>query len=387
MKSETFLKISGMILALLAIAALTFLSFPGRMIHPEDFSPIGYLIAFLLSWLAIRRLSKGERKWGYWLYAAFAFFLGLEEISFGVENEWVSSIYIDFIDLEIYDLHNLVPVSLRRIGAALGIELLSETILIHFLRFDLLIVTLSVFLLFAFRQFRRGNKLGAGPRIIPFISLLSGLISLWALLSLAGLPSDPKNEVILGYSMQRFLPMLGVALFGLAAFTIAMMLNKSRFLKRLEQWLNAAQGWLKRLVWVGLTIALVLQFLLSVNVDEQSFVRLVRIDPLLSWGLLQLTLLYLVGLVQNEMRFDRLLARPKQFWGFLDKYPASIFAIYAIALVGFAQLLDKDWISVAYLFEGSQLWVNNWNLFIEEYLEAAGGILLAAGTFYFQKGQ
>ena len=126
MKRVVILKISGLILALLLISAIIFLSFPGRMIHPEDFSPIAYMIAFLLALPAIARLPKNERKWGYWLYAGLALFLGLEEISFGVENDWFSSIYVEALDLEIYDVHNNVPVTLRRLGAAWGVRSLSQ---------------------------------------------------------------------------------------------------------------------------------------------------------------------------------------------------------------------------------------------------------------------
>jgi hypothetical protein len=278
-------------------------------------------------------------------------------------------------------VHNFVPIIIRRLGNAIGIESLSRDLISQFIKFDLVVIALGLAMLLAFRKYRKNAK----SIMESGLALLSGVISMWALFVLANLPADPKNAFLLGYSLSRFLPMLGLDGFAFVAFGAAFFGRQSSLQEHLRGWLEYSHRWLSTMLLIGLAGSLVLQMQLSMNVDAQDIVRIARIIPLLNWSLLQFSLIGLWILLQKPATIDSLLGLPGRFTRWLSANPTALFAISALSLVGIAQLLDKDWISVAPIFEKSNLWVSNWNLWIEEFFEAAGGILLAMGTFYFPK--
>jgi hypothetical protein len=370
---------------LMILSGIAFFFFPGRFPHPEDFSPWGYLAAFLLALFAISRLAREERKRWYWAYAFICLFLGLEEISFGVENEWFQPIYWAKYDLTIYDIHNLIPAFLRILASELEVRTWDEALFaVHLLLDGGLILAVITIASGVGLVFKRSGISAAQRFSWTLIAALMLVSSLVGLSSLSQLPSDPKNALIAGYSLARLMPMLLMV-----AWILIVALAVWKWFSTAQSGdpptINTWSGLLKngsRIAALILALGGLAQLISPINANEQQMVLLERVMPILYWGIAQATLVWVLIKVQDEAFIGGLLELPKRIFGALQAHPSGVFMITALGLVAFAQLIDKDWLSVDQLFASVDFWVENWSLYIEEFFEASGGILLAAGTFW-----
>jgi hypothetical protein len=371
---------------LMILSVFAFFYFPGRFPHPENFSPWGYMAAFLLALFAISRLAREERTRWYWAYALICLFLGLEEISFGVENEWFQPIYWAKYDLTIYDFHNLIPASLRILAAEIGINTWDETLFAGHLLLDGGLILAAIAIASGVGLVLKRSGESAARRFSgTLIAALMLVSSLWGLSSLSRLPSDPKNALIAGYSLARLLPMLLMVAWILIV-ALAVWKWFSTAVSEDQLLTNAKKGILKngsRIAALILVLGGLAQLISPINTNVQQMVLLERVLPILYWGMAQASLVWILIKVQDGELIRALLELPKRIFGALQAHPSGVFMITALGLVAFAQLIDKDWLSVDQLFASVDFWVENWSLYIEEFFEASGGILLAAGTFWF----
>ncbi len=218
-----------------------------------------------------------------------------------------------------------------------------------------------------------------------WFSLILALVGLTAgttFIIVALTQRDPSIQVFLA----RLAPwgFLGLVMFAQLLYYVLRIRMKD-VMKDVEEWLNRWWHWIAMLTLVGLAAGLLFQFLLITNVDAKYLARNALFAPLLHWSMLQLTLLMSSILLQRPSGSYGVIEIPSRLLYWFANTPAALFVIGALTLVGFAQLLDVHVISVSHFFERSNLRVNNWNMAIEEFLETAGGILMAIGTFYFPK--
>ena len=380
----------GYAFAILAIATAVFLPFPRTIPHPEDISPHVYALAFLFAVFAL--LLKAKRP-SFWLYLPFpliSLFLLLEEISYGVELNWVSPIYVPQLETKIYDVHNLLPEVFRALRRQLGWRNWSTELFAQYVLVDLFILALIA--LFIYRLRRQSAKPGSAKirqyllgQFFFFSSPLPFLAVAWLL----WLPKDPRNALLLSLSPVRLAMIIGLVLAGIAFLFLAAKTQKKEHLKALTSSLEKrlTPRSVQLMEWgllAFLFAVLLFQLLIPGHSYPEKTVLLNRLNPLIAWITAQAALLLLFARTWQR-RFPHPAApapRLPDVQGFLQRHPAYIYLGVALAQVLFAQFLDRGLISINEVIHWPAFWVENWNLVIEELLELTGAFELLAAAFF-----
>jgi hypothetical protein len=373
-------------IAAFMVLALIFTPFPNQIPHPEDFSPLVYSAAFVISLVLLIRRQSWRQHWLYATVPLIALFGYLEEVSYGLEGTGAEPFYVDLFQVKAYDVHNLIPGMLRTLRDSLGLHDWSPTLFNEFVWIAVAMLALPVaFFVWA----RRSDPGKAEPAFLRALSTLSLPVSAYAAYLLLALPSDNKGAILFGLSIER-LALLAVFVLALAGAVYLLLslrdaARRPALIARVDAWL--ASDALRRLTCVLALLAglagLAFMIWAPAPAFEALIVLLRRLAPLAGWAA-ALGALALVALPTWLGRYPHPAAeRPRRLQRFLKSQPAFFYVLIGVVLIIFAQLLDRDFFDFNALIHWPEFWVRNWNLQIEEFSEMVGAFLFIFSALLF----
>lgn len=373
---------------LLLTAAFTFL--PYRLPTPERLSPWVYLTAALLTLFGLILMRKEGR--GLWVFVPFLLLciLGfLEETSYGVESGAVQPIYSETYNVDIYDVHNLLPILETALTKQLESIGLNFSMAASFLRVDGYLIA-GLFIFCVALQFASRKQTELPRRVFRVLMLGLILATLAAIAWLLSLPAEARNSFAFGFSFSRLAIILAMLLSGVAAPALGLLAGSARagaITAKISAAL-AANG-PRRIAVAVLWILLLLGFGYQIWASLLNFTGQIaiveRVNPLVVWvtALCALALLSIAAW-QGGMQ-AKLSSAGAKIRDLFAAYPLYIYAIVCILLVGFAQLMDQDRISLAQHIGFANPWDEEWNYWLEETFEMSGAfeLLIATLVFFF----
>jgi hypothetical protein len=290
-------------------------------------------------------------------------------------------LYLENLDVYIYDLHNLVTLIVELVVNSLKQRAWQPELLTAELRYDLGLLGLAALnLVWMQLDRRRGEPAARAAWVLVFLLLLNGV---FALVFLASLPTDPKNAWLLGYSAARLLLMSGLALASLLPLALLVAAPKRVYVVLDGLWTRRRRigRWISLLLLMGLVFQLWAPLVSQPGRDAQ----IARLAPLLGW-VMGLALLLLVYFPAREGRFSRSL---REYWqdllALLRRHPALIYFGWVFLLLLTSQINDKGFTHFTYFISFPDIGVPDWDNWTEEVLELAASleILLAAAVIRF----
>lgn len=383
-KNRRFFIASGLAIAILVLGFSLFTFLPFKVPAPEPFSPFGYLAATIISGVLLYRIPDKRTRWLYALVPAISFFGFLEETSYGVEWGLVAPLEWNKYHVQVYDIHNLIPVIRSIVEERLSGDTANLTLLNHFLAANTLILLGGALFLWVLR---RNSKQAKDPqRAIDWLLVFSLIFALAATAWLFSLPADAKNSWLLGYSASRWALGGLLLLAGMAPLALTWVAPQfaTRMRQALAAFIESAVGQKARRWLPGglLLLALLFQILAILDANDSRVVLLLRLAPGVLWmaGLAALFLFAIGALGQLAENLQKAFR-----WTLtaIRDNPAFVLVALGVVQVVFAQVMDEDIISLREKIHFANPWGEDWNYWIEETLETVGGFqLLAAVLFY-----
>jgi hypothetical protein len=378
MKRYPILKHLLIAIAILAVSVWIFTYFPKRTPVPELLSPWAYGAAAVLALIGLFRIQPRKRIWVYLPILLLCIMGVLEETSYGVESGGVQPIYNETYHVQIYDIHNLIPILEQIFTKDLERSNWNFALSNQFLRADALIL-LGAALFVAAAQWR-AKESKSDQRSFALFNWFSLAFSLLAAAWLLSLPADSKNALLFGYSPLR-IAMLLVILLGAVPFALA---NVPALRQRMVKWISAAHARKRnRVLVIVVSILLVLAGIgfqiWAPLADEADLAIASRLAPLALW----VTVLAVLHLILVHTWAGNLQTFNSNVRLFFVNNPAYVYFFFCLATVVFAQAMDQDRISLKQLIHSANPWGEDWNYWLEELFEMTGAFQLAAATFFF----
>lgn len=353
--------------------------------HPEDFSPYAYVVAFIACAEVWFLVKDNNRKWFLLPVLLLCLLALLDETGYGSEILDIPPIYSQSLHTEIRDLHNLIGIAFDLTSQALGKANWDGGLFTTFFAIDGLLLVFGFFFgwLLHFRMPLSEEKLRRG--ILWLIGGFWFAIGLTTAVFLLGLPQDPTNDFLLGYSATRLTSTVIALLISVAPLAMLIYQRKTRFLKKVESWLTRYSRpiliFCLLLVLAGFAYQIYAPF---VFLPDQK-TRLERITPLVMW-LLFVAWILLLGIYawRGGLR-EPLVKLIYRFADFLRQEPAYFYTGCAVLLIVVAQLIDQDVIPLNTLIWTPNFHIRLWGLWTEETFEMIGAFLFVVAAFYFPK--
>lgn len=373
------LKHLGFAIAILVGAVLFFTYAPFKLTPPELLSPWAYGLAALLALAGLFRIQPRKRIWIYLPILILCILGVLEETSYGVESGGVQPIYNETYNVQIYDLHNLIPIleqiftkDLER--ADWNFELSSQ-----FLRADGVILVAAALFIIAAQW--RAAKSDPTSRSWTLLAASAAALSLAASAWLLSLPADAKNALLFGYSALRLGMLLTILVVGFAPLALAL-----RPVRRaaVQDWITSAHGRKRNRVLfiISLVLLLIASIVFQIWAPLSGAAELAtvsRATPLVLWAT-ALGLLLLIAIHTWAGSLQSLLSKIRLFFA---NNPAYIYFFFCLFTIAFSQAMDQDRISLAQYISFTNPKGDDWNYWLEEAFEMTGALQLAAATFFY----
>ncbi len=373
---------------ILGVSFLLFTFFPSIFPHPEDFSNYSEVIAFFAIIAVLIMIKDGKRRWFLLPILVICLLALLDEIGYGSEVNLIKPFYSQTYHTEIRDLHNLIELELDLGSKALADRHWNGDLFVQFLALDG--VLLAAGLLFGW-LLRLRKPLSEPPirtRIFWLVSsfwLASGLVVAAYLL---GLPQDPKNSFLLGYSAIRLLSAVGTFLISTAPilFLFSQRGTPERALKSFSSWLSERSRSIL-IISIVLTVAsLTYQFYAPLVFLPDQITRLERVTPLMLW-LLAIAWFTMLGVSAWRGRLRRPVSELfTRLASFFRREPAYLYTVFGVVLILVAQLIDKNVIPLNAVVTPN-FHVKLWGLWTEETFEMNASFLFLVAAFYFPESK
>jgi len=373
-------------LLLIAIVPATYYAFSGTLFEPDSLSPFVYLAALLISVLMAIKVRESNSFALYALIPLFCSLALLEEIAYGVELFDIQPYYWEKYNVYIRDLHGFAGRAYELLILAIEGNAFGSAILSNFVQKNIQIAGLAVLTVGSARLYKEKISLRETLRLgIPILVLLNGA---WAIIDMAGLPTDPKNALLLGYSFTRLLLMVGLFILSILPLAIMLQDDDTRIRKLVQPWAELISK--NKKVYYGVNLVLItlflgsaaFQFWLVAGKAPWGLEIIERLSPLLFFGLGIAVILWFA--ISSWLGwFSHPTDRYKNgLQKFFDSQPSFIYVLVSLILIGIAQLVDKNWL-LLFGIERSPIFVES-NLFewLEDGFELTAGFeLIAAGIF------
>jgi uncharacterized membrane protein len=386
MKNMTPLAHIGAALALIVLLTVLFTFLPFRLPAPEPFSPWVYLAAAGICVIALFRLrGSGRRVLIYIPLLLLSIFGFLEETSYGVESGTFQPIYSETYHVQVYDVHNLLPVLEQIFNRDLQQADWNFQMSAQFFQVDgILILGLVLFCFASVWASRRGKPENIPNQVFKIAVLALILITIISIFSLISLPAESKNSFLLGFSITRLAIVAGLLIAGVLLPLLAL-LSQTRSkaaVRKISEWLSSMKlRWAVTIILIsGLLAAIAYQFWAPLVIGTGEKAILERLNPPIIWLTAAITL-FLITLAAWRGGLQTLVIRLAQgIRAFFTEHPAYIYAIVCIVIVGFAQLMDQGFVSLAQYIHFQNPWGEEWNYWLEETFEMTGAFELVAAT-------
>ncbi|MEX1071449.1 MAG: hypothetical protein WEC37_02385 [Anaerolineales bacterium] len=387
MKRFSILKHTGIAVGTFLVLLIVFTFVPIRLLNPEQLSPWVYLTATGLSIVAFVRIKRAKGR--IWLFVPILLLsiLGfLEETSYGVESGAVQPIFSDTYHVEIYDVHNLIPLIEQILTHELQDLDWNFAMSAQFLRVDwLLLFALFLFVVANQWNYQKLKPKEVSKRTFNLMAFVSALISLLAATWLMFLPAE--GGPIFGHSFGRLAILAGLLVVGGALPVFALIGGQAsveKLMANVTIWLSSRRARIAGVSFLLLILiaGLIYQTRAPLVTFSGRIAILDRLNPLIIWvtamaafilialpawsGRLQAFLSYLITGVRT----------------FFTNNPAYIYALFCTFFVGFAQSMDQDWISLAQFIHFANPRGEGWNYWIEETLEMIGAFQLVLAAAF-----
>lgn len=375
--------------AVVIVTGFAFTPFPRTMPHPEDLSPLAYVVANILAWIALLRISDRKLRLRYLFIPAFALLALGEEISYGVEINWLPPLYWEPYDLNVYDLHNFIPAFLRIVARSIGIREWNWAMFYRFLLFDFLVLILAVAIGWISGTRSKRKSQSPNAALLSKLAAASFLLPILPAATLIALPSDLRGGLLLGFSAAR-LALLAFLLLASGTFLIGFFLLREP--TRNER-LRAVIDKFKSKPGVGRIVTVVILVILTLGLGYQLWAPVnplpgrteihERLSPIILWITGQAALLLFAFKRWGSSQGS---AKNKSALGpiaFISGNPAYIYAFLAIGLIAFGQLLDRGVIPLNDYLKTPNFWLTNWSRWIEELFEMTAAFELGIASFFF----
>ena len=383
----------GAALALIALLTALFTFLPFRLPAPEPFSPWVYLAAAGICLVALFRSRKSRRRILLYIPLLLLSIFGfLEETSYGVESGTFPPIYSETYHVQVYDVHNLLPVLEQIFNRDLQQADWNFQMSAQFFQVDgSLILGLALFSLASVWVSRKEKPDNIPFQVFRLTAITLILITIIAIIWLASLPAESKNSFLLGFSVTRLAIIVGLFILGvfLPAFALVSKIRSETAVRKISDWLSFKKvRWALTITLIGgLLVALAYQFWAPLVTKTGQIAILERLNPLIIWITTAGTLLLITLAVWRGGLQIFMIRLARGIRVFFTEHPAYIYAIVCIVIVGFAQLMDQGIISLAQNINFRNPWGEEWNYWLEETFEMSGAFELAAAAmwFYLQK--
>jgi hypothetical protein len=368
---KSILSAIGILIA--ATLAFTFIVYEGPT--PEILSPWLYLVAAGVCLVQLFRLPQRRRIWIYLPILLLCILGFLEETSYGVESGGAQAIYSETYNVEIYDVHNLIPILEQILTKDMQRADWNFALSNQYLVADGVALVAALFLLIGVTH--RSNQ-AQGQQTLQAVAIAFVVLGLAAAAWLLSFPGDSKNAVLLGYSAQRLLMLLAILLAAAAPLWAGF---KPKITAAIDKVLASRRNrWLLTLLLVVLLIAgLAYQVLSPLRATDANLALLQRLNPLIHFGLAA-TLLLLLAIHAWHGGLQRLLGRA---WSFVVENPAYVFVALCILTIIFTQAMDQDRISLREYIGFANPWNEDWNYWLEELWEMTAALQLLAAALVF----
>ena len=365
---------------------LLFTFLPFQLPAPEPFSPWVYLTAAGICLIALIRLRKSGRTIllfiPLFLLCVFGF---LEETSYGVESGTVQPIYSQTYHVEVYDIHNFLPVLEQIFNRDLQQADWNFLMSAQFFRADgAIFVGVILFCLAAQWITRNEKPADISKRVFQLTSLALILSTLLVVIWLISLPADLKNSFLFGFSATRMAVIAGLLTLGVGVPVIGWFsgTHTKNVIQKISNRLSSRKVRVVTTAVLGIALisAIAYQLWAPLVTHTGQIAVLERVSPVILWVTANLTLFLIALAAWNgglQRFFTRLVNGIKTF--FADN-PAYIYAIFSIAIVGFAQLMDQGLVSLAKYIHFQNPWGEEWDYWLEETFEMTGAFELLTAT-------
>ncbi|HSS98620.1 MAG TPA: hypothetical protein VLK33_16405 [Terriglobales bacterium] len=385
MKALSLSRHLGIALVVLVATLVIFTFLPHLVPAPEPLSPFVYLAAAIVVIVGLFRIRPRRLIWIYLPLFLLTIFGFLEETSYGVESGVTQPIYSDTYHVEVYDVHNLIPILEQILDKDLQNSGWDIALLGDFLRADLFILV-GLIAFGGFLQARsRAENTDHDDLVLKGALLLSLFFALSAIAWLLSLPADSKNALLFGYSAIRLLSIAMIFLLGMALPIAALASKKSWSQVRSRISEVVSSKFQRRITYLvmGLLLAAGITYQIAAPLRLQGeAVLLDRLNPVILWAM-ALCALSIFLLASWAGGLQSFLARAaKAIKDFFSANPAYVYVIVCVIVVGFAQLMDQDRISLAQFIPFKNPWGEEWNYWIEETLELSGAMQLMAASIF-----
>lgn len=357
---------------------------------PDVLSPFAYLIAFSASLIAYIRLEDRQNARIPLFVLILCGLAFLDEISYGVEPGFVNPIYVEKYNVYIYDLHNLIGLSIELIQIFLEENNWNTALFSKFMQIDLLAILLSAAYIIVLRSRQKENRLK--EQILFQLTIFLLITGLFSILSLALLPADPKNAWLFGYSRSRVAIMAGILL--LSSFPIVLIgyfkrVSNAKQLSgsRIQEVLNSQSSLqrLRALALAAIVAGLIYEFWTPFITYPDQKVIVDRITPIVTWALFSSVLLLSAiqawkGKVTRSMK-----SYVDPIREFFEDNPALIYATTAVLIIIVAQVNDKGWVLLGNYFTVPSIRITDLGWWTEEVFEFTAAIEFYAASLFYKK--
>jgi hypothetical protein len=378
---------------ILITTLVTFL--PYRFPSPEILSPWIYLIAAVLFAAGLFALRKSWRVAivviPLLLLSVFGF---LEETSYGVESGTFQPIYSETYNVQVYDVHNLLPILEQIVGKDLQQREWNFSMFDQLLRADgILLIGLILFCSAVQWNYEKGKGIDTSKRVFKVLLLSLLFFTLAAIGWLLSLPADSDNAIFLGVSALR----LGIILVLLGAGFVIPVLGilakgnqTGAIIQKINAWLasKTANFAITAVLLLVLLIGIAFQIWAPLRTYTGEIAIMERITPLVMWGTAAIAVTLLAKAAWNgrlQTFFSRITNGIRAL--FVNN-PVYIYALACILIVVFSQLMDQGRVTLAQYIPFPNPWGEKWNFWLEETFEMTGAfeLIVAAVFVMFGKG-
>jgi hypothetical protein len=386
MKNITPLAHIGAALALIVLLTALFTFLPFRLPAPEPFSPWVYLAAAGICLVALFRSRKSRRRILLYIPLLLLSIFGfLEETSYGVESGTFQPIYSETYHVQVYDVHNLLPVLEQIFNRDLQQADWNFQMSTQFFQVDgSLILGLALFCLTSVWVSRKEKPDNIPYQVFRLTAFTLVLITFTSIIWLASLPADSKNSFLLGFSVTRMAIIVGLFILGvfLPVFALLSKPRSETAVRKISNRLSSKKvRWALTIILIsGLLVALAYQLWAPQVTHTGQIAILERLNPLILWITAAGTLLLITLAVWRGRLQSFLIRLVRGIRAFFTEHPAYVYAIVCIVIVGFAQLMDQGIISLAQNIDFQNPWGEEWNYWLEETFEMSGAFELAAAA-------
>jgi hypothetical protein len=391
MKNHTLFWHIGLAFLLLLVPFFLYTAFAKYLPFPEDSSPFLYAAATLFCFWSLSKLKGTSSFWGYIWIPILALFGFLEEISYGMELGWYKPFTVGNPDLLFQDFHNFVHIFIRWVEAGLGLGEWNSDLFGAFLWIDLIVIVFWFLWLAILRS--NSYKLSTSKwkdRVFRFAFISSGIVGLACAVWLFVLPADPKNAAFMGLSLARLAEIffvLGSATLTISVYRLSRSRRRPPFSDIFERNATKRKSFLVfGLLFFGLAAGFLYQIIASFTTSPEEMVLIGRVTPLVSWLIAQSGLCVLAAAFWRQHLRKAWSIYAGRLFAFFTERPPLVYTVFAIALLFFAQALDRDYFFLPNTGrEFTGVLARDWHVWTEESFELIAAIQLAVASYFFPK--